>query len=342
MENKPLLNTLYLPHLPILQGLYVQWATDVTSLSTKCVKRRQPRRHISTRTRLHQVARANELTALAAYEGCATSLVSWESIAPPDHPLHRSGMMRSFHTYSTMLEALTSKSLHDYSVSTNHWEQGECKGHHSVLQPLCDRSPGTRRMFYNGLPDLWAQMGNFAPHEVIVLTPTFYHSHSPNSATMELSLRTSRESGQFSICFDTGCTMASTFSAEDFLEPPVSGNFGSMRMVSGEVEIVSAGMIQWKVVDDEGEGAYLRVPGYYIPKSDQCLVSPQQYAAYHQWGDNESNCFGGNDKQCWVFLSGTAGEPKKVMMQISSLDGLPYLKGLVHNLEAKEEEESPK
>ena len=51
--------------------------------------------------------------------------------------------------------------------------------------------------------------------------------------------------------------MASTFSAEDFLKPPVSGNFRSMRTVSGEVEIVGMGMIQCKVVDDEGEGAFL-------------------------------------------------------------------------------------
>ena len=77
--------------------------------------------------------------------------------------------------------------------------------------------------------------------------------------------------------------MASTFEIEDFENPPISGNFRAMKTVSREVEIIGAGMIHWMVINDEGELILLRVPGYYVPKSDQKLLSPQQYSVFHQW-----------------------------------------------------------
>ena len=84
------------------------------------------------------------------------------------------------------------------------------------------------------------------------------------------------------------------------MEPPVHGQFGSIKTVSGTVAISGVGLVHWVVQDESGENVELTVPAYYVPQSDQRLLSPQQYAAYHQWGNAETDCYGGIYKHCWI------------------------------------------
>jgi len=85
-------------------------------------------------------------------------------------------------------------------------------------------------------------------------------------------------------------------------------------------------MIWWQVYDQQGNKVFIRVPGYYIPSSSQHLFSPQNYARYHQWQKPEADCYGGNDKHFWMKLaSEQKGKVSKIQMEISVLDGLPYM-----------------
>jgi len=146
------------------------------------------------------------------------------------------------------------------------------------------------------------------------------------STTCHLQRRVAHD---FSICFDTGCTMSSTFSLDDFEEPPVKGWFGQLRTINHVVPIKAAGIIRWHVLDSKGQPAIIHVPGYFIPSSGQRLLSPQSYAAYHRWADITKDCYGGNDKQFWMQLAPTTEgvDCQLLNVTISALDGLPYIQG---------------
>jgi hypothetical protein len=94
---------------------------------------------------------------------------------------------------------------------------------------------------------------------------------------------TRRSDSSCFICLDTGCTVSSTFALADFEAPSVSGDFGSMRTIHGVIPITGFGIVCWEVRDESGDSTILRVPAYYIPPSDQRLLSPQQYGSYHGW-----------------------------------------------------------
>jgi len=86
------------------------------------------------------------------------------------------------------------------------------------------------------------------------------------------------------ICLDTGCLMSSTFSLDDFEVQPMEGPFGQLKTITAVVPILHVGIICWHVHDSAGNEAIIWVPGYYIPSSSQCLLSPQNYAMFHGWG----------------------------------------------------------
>jgi len=133
----------------------------------------------------------------------------------------------------------------------------------------------------------------------------------------------------YTICLDTGCTLSSTSSLDDFEEPPIHGCFGHLWMINHVVPIEAAGMIHWNVLDSKGQPAVIQVSGYYILTSGQCLLSPQSYAAYHKWAKKARNCYGGNDQQFWMHLApAKVGAPCQLLsVSISALDGLPYIQG---------------
>jgi len=164
-------------------------------------------------------------------------------------------------------------------------------------------------------PDLRTPFGDLAPLE-----------HKVYSTSCHLQRRSDTN---FTVCFDTGCTMSSTFSLDDFEEPPVKGRFGQLRTINHVVPIEATGIIRWHVLDSEGTPAVIRVPGYYIPSSGQRLLSPQSYMAYHQWADPTTNCYGGNDQQFWMQLTPASptADCQLLTVAISALDGLPYIKG---------------
>jgi len=167
----------------------------------------------------------------------------------------------------------------------------------------------------SGIPDLQALFGSLAPrHPATYATTCNIHR---------------RHDAEFTICLDTGCSMSSTPSLDDFEEPPVKGKFGHLRTINHVVPIEAAGLIRWNVLDSEGKPAVIRVPGYFIPSSGQRLLSPQSYAAYHKWADPTKDCYGGNDRHVWLHLApDSTDSSQSLTVPISALDGLPYIPGL--------------
>ena len=191
---------------------------------------------------------------------------------------------------------------------------------------LFDTTP--RKILPSGIPDISDLFGTFAPKELILMQPTCYQGRSPVLPTESFVTIRSMLDGstlKFTVCFDTGCTMASTCNLDDFEEPPVQGEFSLMKTVGGTVPITAAGIIRWFAEDSEGNVCVIRIPGYYIPQSDQRLLSPQQYASYHHWGNPEADCYAGNDKRFWMYVAGANGQLQRAEMSISVLDGLPHL-----------------
>ena len=72
-----------------------------------------------------------------------------------------------------------------------------------------------------------------------------------------------------SVCFDTGCTMASTYCLDDFKDPPHKGKFRKVHTANGDILIEGFGLIEWHSIDSNGNDCKILIPGYYIPDSDQ-------------------------------------------------------------------------
>ena len=181
-------------------------------------------------------------------------------------------------------------------------------------QPELSVSPRTLR-FANGLPDLRHVLGSFAPRERVVYTPRYYQC-----------VRAHFSKDEPMVCFDTGCTMASSMDLEDFEEPPTRGDFGIMRTVNGSVTIEGAGIIRWKTTDENGKECFVRVPGYYIPKSEQRLMSPQHYAAFYDWGSKDSDCYGGNQHRMWLYIASEHETMQTLSMPVNGTDRLAYFR----------------
>jgi len=162
-----------------------------------------------------------------------------------------------------------------------------------------------------GLPCLRSKYGDVAPTKPVDITPRYsqtdtrgldddvlstlrFRAHLANKAEVER---------RFSVCFDTGCTTSITNSLSDFEAPPVQGNFGTVRTMTGNTKIVAFGIVRWVVRDVEENERILRVPAFYLPSSDIRLLSPQSYANFHGWGKRELDCFGGNNTRVWLELN---------------------------------------
>ena len=166
---------------------------------------------------------------------------------------------------------------------------------------------------------------------------------------IQFSLRSAAKNSHctetFTICIDSGCSISITNCISDFIKPPDEGDFGTMKTVDGKTEIKAFGLVSWKVYDVEGNLVQIRAPAYYVPASDQRLLSPQHYAQQHQWGSETEDMFGGNPTRVWVHLADERKRFNKELFRIeapiSSFDNLPYVIGYAdHNNEVQEETDS--
>jgi len=292
------------------QGLTVSWFSPVVPVyalqESTHYRRRSYQRH--GRYRLHQALRAREAAILKAYYSSLRTSKGWESL--PDRNLPTDFFLQA---KSVLLSRLYSRFIATVPLSIHRLPSIDfCR---ETFSPATSFLP-------NGLPDMSDLFKSITPCK-----PMAYQTVSQMYDACHLQ---SRAETQFSICFDTGCSLASTFSIDDFEEPPVKGHFGQLRTINGIVPIDAAGIIKWTVSDVNGNDAIIRVPGYYIPSLSQRLFSPQNYATYHQWGNPEADCYGGNDHWFWMKVaSAEKGETQEVRMPISVLDGLPYLQGFL-------------
>jgi len=85
------------------------------------------------------------------------------------------------------------------------------------------------------LPDVSDLFGHLAPP-------------APKTYTASCHLQR-RHKKEFTICFDTGCSMSSTFSLQDFEAAPVKGRFGQLCTINQTIPIEAAGIICWHVLD---------------------------------------------------------------------------------------------
>jgi hypothetical protein len=134
-------------------------------------------------------------------------------------------------------------------------------------------------------------------------------------------------SNQFQVCFDTGCSQSITNSLDDFEEPPTKGDFGTVKTMTGTTTIKAFGIVRWVVYDVDGTERLLRVPAYYIPDSDICLMSPQSYGQFHGWNSRVDDNLGGNHFRMWLLLN--VEDPaavSKLEIPISTFDNLPHFR----------------
>ena len=48
-------------------------------------------------------------------------------------------------------------------------------------------------------------------------------------------------------------------------------------MANGMAEIKGFGMLHWETMDANGDAVLIKVPAYYMPTVEMCLLSPQDY-----------------------------------------------------------------
>ena len=111
---------------------------------------------------------------------------------------------------------------------------------------------------------------------------------------------TYKEEDLFPIIFDTGCSTSMTFCKDDFLQPPMIGNFGSVQTADGKLKVSGLGMVSWEVVCTDGTSRTLELPAHYVEGGHKIrLFSPQDYARYHEMPQHQ-DAFGGNSTGCWL------------------------------------------
>jgi len=118
-----------------------------------------------------------------------------------------------------------------------------------------DYSTTPQTLLPSGIPNISELFGALAPRH-----PATYSTACNITHCCEAN---------FTICLDTGCSMSSIPSLDDFEEPLVKGKFGHLCMINHVVPIEVAGLIWWHVLDSDGKPAIIHVPSYFIPSSGQ-------------------------------------------------------------------------
>jgi len=232
------------------------------------------------------------------------TMVHWLGINLPSHILISQCLHMEAHLLGCAFDQLIA------ALPLDHYQQTPTFtfSHTNHSQSNCAPLP-------SGIPNLHALFGPLAP----------WH---PATYSTTCNIQWCREA-DFTICLDTGCSMSSTPSLEDFEQPPIKGKFGHLWMINHIVPIKAAGLIWWHVLDSDGKSTVIHVPGYFIPSSGQWLLSPQSYTSYHKWADPTKDCYSGNDQHVWLHLASDSSDNSQLLMvPISALDSLLYIPGL--------------
>jgi hypothetical protein len=107
----------------------------------------------------------------------------------------------------------------------------------------------------------------------------------------------------------------------DFITEPVYSDWGTVQSASTSLPLTAFGTINWTIHTTTGVNFLLTVPGFYVPGSNIRLLSPQDYARYHNLSILADQ-YGGNSKEFWMMLQdGTS----KVLAPIASGGKLPIM-----------------
>jgi hypothetical protein len=125
----------------------------------------------------------------------------------------------------------------------------------------------------------------------------------------------------FQVILDTGCSFAMTHDLADLITDPMYSDWGTVQTASTSLPLTAFGTINWTIQTTTGVNFLLTVPGFYVPGSNVHLLSPQDYARYHNLS-TLTDQFGGNSKEFWMMLQdGTS----KVLAPIASGGKLPVM-----------------
>ena len=80
-----------------------------------------------------------------------------------------------------------------------------------------------------------------------------------------------------SIVLDTGASVSITNNRKDFVEWDQYRNVPTLQGVTSKATVQGSGIVEWKVIDDEGQTQTIRTQCYYVPEAAIRLFSPQAY-----------------------------------------------------------------
>ena len=147
-----------------------------------------------------------------------------------------------------------------------------------------------------------------------------------------LSARQDNNTTRVPIILDTGCSFAVTFCLDDYYCPPIRGNFGTIKQVDGtKSDITGHGIGAFQVPNNKGELITMTMPMFYVPDCKQRLMSPQDYAAFHDFPrEYDTVAYSGNS----AFFSIKLQEDNGVLtVNINSASNIPiaFMEPLKHS-----------
>ena len=149
----------------------------------------------------------------------------------------------------------------------------------------------------------------------------------------------------FGILLDTSCSVATTRYDEDFCGQLAYGCFGVIKTANGMAEIKGFGVVHWETMDANCNTALIKVPAYYVPTVEMCLLSPQDYTHYNKIEIKHSCSDNANFMQLQIatpdHLPGKQTSTVKVHANICMGACLPFLAGSCHVLPSHKEQFGP-
>ena len=110
----------------------------------------------------------------------------------------------------------------------------------------------------------------------------FERNSSKTSSFALLSRSSPDQEVEFGILLNTGCSVTTTGFEKDFCGQLAYGRFRIIKTSNGMAEIKGFGMVHWKTIDANGNMVLIKVPAYYVPTVEMCLLSPQDSTRYHE------------------------------------------------------------
>ena len=107
-----------------------------------------------------------------------------------------------------------------------------------------------------------------------------------------------------------------------------------IKTANGMAEIKDFGMVHWETMDTNGNMVLIKVPAYYVPTAEMCLLSPQDYIRYHEI--DMHNAYAGNADFMQLQIATPKHQPGKqsstvtVHTNVCMGSRLPFLSGSPH------------